>query len=61
MSMLEQAKVAAQADANRSGEPIALLNLNRVGPPMYVRRFVTPNIEKDRAYVGTFYPENNKY
>lgn len=57
MTSLERITQNAQRAANRERQPMAILNLNRVGAPLYVVRFVSPGIESDRSFVKRVEPE----
>lgn len=61
LSKLDRAKRDAQATANRTGAPCALLNFNRAGAALYCIRDIPPPeaVERNGAgwLVATFEPE----
>jgi hypothetical protein len=61
MASLDQIKRQAQATANREQRPMAVINLNRVGLPLYVIRDVPSEAAIEREGKGwmveTFQPE----
>jgi hypothetical protein len=57
MTALERIKVTAQRDANRTGEKLAILNLNCFNP-MYVIRGWNDRFANDRQLVAIVEPTN---
>ncbi len=57
MNGLDKIKARAADSANRSGRPVAILNLNRAGAALYVIRDLDPTIETCAAYVCTIQPD----
>lgn len=51
MTPLEKIKARALETATRNGKPLAILNLNRVGSPLYVMRDIDPTIEESPSFV----------
>jgi hypothetical protein len=47
----------AQRHANRTGDSVAVFNLNRVGAPMYVIRAADSFAAERRAVTGVFEPQ----
>lgn len=45
--LLEQLKASAQREANRSGKPHSVINLNTIGARMLVMREHNPNWESE--------------
>jgi hypothetical protein len=43
---LEQVRAMAQRDANRTGQPMAVLNLNAIGQALYVYRAYRPSMQE---------------
>jgi hypothetical protein len=56
MNPLERIKERARRDATRDGRPMAILNLNRAGAPLYVIRDIDPGAEQCREFVCRIEP-----
>ena len=56
MNSLDQLKARAQADANRTGEAVAILNLNTFNP-LYVMRYPSTEVRASKRLVAIIEPE----
>lgn len=56
MHSLEQIKARAQADANRTGEAVAILNLNTFSP-LYVMRYPSTEVRASKRLVAIIEPQ----
>lgn len=52
----DKLKLQAQRDANRTGKRLAVLNLNKFSPPLYVIRQWDDRFEGDKGLVWIAYP-----
>lgn len=53
---LERTKLEAQRTANRDGKAVVVLNLNRVGVPLYVIRDFSTDARNSERCVWVAYP-----
>lgn len=58
MNNLEKCLAVAQQDADREGRAYAVLNLNRVGIPLYVIREADPDMLRSKAFVVRVVPSS---
>lgn len=56
---LDEINERAQLTANTSGKETLVLNLNRVGSPMYVVRYNEDVRNRNSVVSGPYYPEEN--
>ena len=57
MSTLDRVSKQAQNHASRTGDSMAVFNLNRVGAPMYVIRAADSFPGENRMVAGPFAPQ----
>ena len=57
MNDLARVTKQAQNHANRTGDSVAVFNLNRVGAPMYVIRAADSFTDENRMVAGPFAPQ----
>lgn len=56
MNDLHKITARAQADANRTGEPVAILNLNQFSP-LYVMRYPSTEVRMSKRLVKIVEPQ----
>lgn len=56
MNSFQQITARAQADANRTGEPVAILNLNQFSP-LYVMRYPSTEVRASKRLVAIIEPQ----
>ncbi len=57
MNDLQKITARAQADANRTGEAVAILNLNQFSP-LYVMRFPSTDVRMSKRLVKIVEPQS---